>query len=102
MFDVSLERLAIHGAFEHKGCGNAVVTQCRDERNGFPASVQHFLDEPFTLRRPPIKTCDRRRHTGFIDEYQPSRIKSCLPPLQRPTGGGYVRAILLGCSQTFF
>jgi hypothetical protein len=44
----------------------------------------------------------RRRHAGFIDEYEPSRIKLRLSPLQRPSGGGHVRAILLGCPQTFF
>jgi len=31
-----------------------------------------------------------------------SRIKPLLSPLQCPTGGGDVRAILLGCPQTFF
>jgi hypothetical protein len=102
LFDVGLECFAIHGAFEHKGCGNAVVTQCCDECNGLPVSVQHFLDESFTLRRPAVQTCNRRRYAGFIDEYQPSRIKPLLSPLQRPTGGGHVRAILLGCPQAFF
>jgi hypothetical protein len=78
LFDVGLERFAIHSAFEHKGCGNPLVTQCRDEGNGLPVSVQHFLDEPFTLRCSAVQTCNRRRHAGFIDEYKPSRIKLSL------------------------
>jgi hypothetical protein len=102
LFNVGLERLAIHGAFEHKGRGNAVMTQCCDECNGLPISVQHPLDEPFTLRRPAIETCDRRRHGGFIDKYKPSLIKLRLSPLQCPTGCGHVRAVLLGRPQTFF
>jgi len=50
LFDVGFERLAIHRAFQHKGRGNAVMTQCCNECDGLPVSVQHFLDEPFTLR----------------------------------------------------
>src|SRR5271169_4705005 len=79
-----------------------VMTQCCDECNGLPVSVQHFLNEPFTLRRPAIEPCDRRRNAGFIDEYELSRIKLRLSPLQRLTGGGHVRAVLLGRPQTFF
>jgi len=102
LFDVGLERFAIHGAFQHKGGGNAVVTQRCDECNGLPVSVKHFLDEPFTPRCSAVQTGNRRRYAGFIDEYEPSRIKPLLSPLQRPSGGGHVWAILLGCPQTFF
>jgi hypothetical protein len=102
LFDVGLERFAIHGAFEHKGGGNPVVTQCCDECNGLPVSVQHFLDEPLTLRCSAVQTCNRRRYGGFIDEYELSWIELLLSPLQRPSGGGHVRAILLGCPQAFF
>jgi hypothetical protein len=61
-----------------------------------------WADEPFTLRCSAVQTCNRRRYAGFIDEYEPSRIKPLLSPLQRPSGGGHVRAILLGCPQAFF
>ena len=102
LFDIGLERFAVHGAFEYKRCSHTVVTQCGDEGDGLPISVKHFLDERFTLRCSPIQTCNRRRHGGFIDKYQPSRIEFLLSSLQSATGGGYVRAILLGCPQTFF
>jgi hypothetical protein len=101
LFDVGLESFAIHGPFEHKGGGYAVVTQRGDECNGLPVSVKHFLDEPFTLRCSAVQTGNRRRYGGFIDEYEPSRIEPLLSPPQRPTGGGHVRAILLGYSQAF-
>ena len=102
LFDVGLERFAIHGAFEHKGCSHTVVTQCGDEGNGLPISVKHFLDEPLTLRCSPIQTCNRRRYRSFIKKYELSRIKPLLSSLQSPTGGGHVWAILLGRPQTFF
>ena len=102
LFDVSLERLAIHGTFEHKGCGHSIMTQSCDECDGLPVSVQHLLDQPFSFRRPAIEARDRRRHAGFVDEHELSRIKSRLPPLQRFTGGGHVRAVLLGRPKAFF
>ena len=102
LFDVGLERFAIHGAFEDKGGGNPVVSQSCDECNGLPVSVQHFLDEPLTLRCSAVQTCNCRRYGGFIDEYEPSwiepglNLEPCLPRC------GYVRSILFGRVQAFF
>jgi hypothetical protein len=58
LFDVGLECFAIHGAFGHKECGDPLVTQCCDEGNGLPVSVQHFLDKPFTLPCSAVQTCN--------------------------------------------
>src|SRR5258708_37060185 len=68
LLDVSLERLAIQGALEHKGCGHSIMTQGCDECDGLPVSVQHLLDQPFSLRRPAIEACGRRRYAGFSRE----------------------------------
>ena len=41
LLDVGLEYIAVHCAFAHKGRGNAVVPQRRDEGKGLPVPVQH-------------------------------------------------------------
>ena len=68
----------------------------------YPLALTQLFQRTLILRRSAVQTGNRRRYSGFIDEYQPSRIKPLLSPLQRPSGGGHVRAILLGCPQTFF
>lgn len=78
------------------------MSQRSDERDCFPVPMRHLLDEPLTLRRPAIETCDRGRDAGFIDEDEPFRVKSRLLLLQGLTRGGDVRPVLLGGPQTFF
>jgi hypothetical protein len=102
LFDVGLEHLTIHRAFEHERRSNTVMAQRRDESDGFPVPMRHFLDEPLALRCSPVEAGDRRRDAGFIDEDQPLQIESWLPLLQGFTCGGDVRPVLLGGPQTFF
>ena len=102
LFDVGSKYFARHRAFEHKGCSNAVVAQRRDESNCFPVSMQHFLYEPLILRCPTVETHDRRGNGGFIEENEPPRIEVWLSPLQGPSFGSDVRAILFRGPQTFF
>jgi hypothetical protein len=64
--------------------------------------MRHFLYEPLILRCPAVETHDCRGNGRFIEENEPSWIEFWLSPLQRPTFGGDVRAILLRRSQTFF
>jgi len=78
------------------------MTQRRDESDGFPVPMRHFLDEPLALRCSPVEADDRRRDAGFIDENQPLQIKPRLLLLQGFTSGGDVRPVLLGGPQTFF
>ena len=102
LFDIGLEHLTIHRAFEHEGRSNTVMTQRRDESDGFPVPMRHFLDEPLALRCSPVEAGDRRRDAGFIDEDQSLQIKPWLLLLQGLTSGGDVRPVLLGGPQTFF
>jgi len=78
------------------------MAQRRYESNCFPVSMQDLLHEPFIPGCPAVETHDRRGNGGFIEENEPSRIEFWLSPLQRPTFGGDVRAILLRRPQTFF
>ena len=102
LFNIGLEHLTIHRAFEHEGRSNTVMAQCRDESDGFPVPMQHFLDEPLALRCSPVEAGDRCRDAGFIDEHQPLWVKPWLPLLQGLACGGDVRSVLLGGPQTFF
>ena len=102
LLDVSPECLPVHGPVEDKRGGDAIMAQRGDECDRLPVSVRHLLHQPFTSGRPAIKTCDRCRDTGFVNEYKAFRIQARLLPLQGLTGGDYVRAILLGGPQTFF
>ena len=102
LFSIGLEHLAVHRSFEHEGRGDTIVAQRSDESDGFPVAVQHCLDKPIALRRPPVETGNRCRDAGFIDEDKPFRIKPRLLLLQGLTCGGDVRPVLLGGPQTFF
>jgi len=77
-FDVGLKRFAIHGAFEHKGCGNAVVTQCCDKCNGLPVCSTFW-----TSRSP----CGARPYRRVIVVDTPvSSMNTSLLALQLPFG----------------
>jgi hypothetical protein len=54
------------------------MTQRRDESDGFPVPMRHFLDEPLALRCSPVEAGDRRRDAGFINEDQSLQIKPWL------------------------
>ena len=102
LFDISPERFAVHCPFEHERRLDTVVAQRRDERRGFPVTVQHLLDQPLAARRAAVETGDSAGYAGFIDEDEPFWIKPRLPPAQGDTPGGDVRPILLGGVQAFF
>ena len=102
LFNIGLEHLAIHGPFEHEGSGNAIMPQGCNESGSFPIAMQYLLDEALAPWRSAIEAGDVGRDAGFINEHEPLRIKSRLPPLQSLTIGGDVRPILLGGVQAFF
>lgn len=102
LFDIGLEHLAVHRSFEQEGRGHTIMAQRRDECGGLPVAVQHLLDQPLALWRAAVKTSDRGRDAGFIDEYEPLGIEPWLPPSQGLACGGDVRPILLGGVYAFF
>src|ERR1019366_7343178 len=95
LFDIGLEHLTIHRAFEHEGGSNTVMAQRRDESDGFSVPMRHFLDEPLALRCSPVEAGGCCLGACFMDEGQPLQIKSWLPLLQGFTCGRDVRPVLL-------
>ena len=102
LFDIGLERLAVHCAFEHERRRHTVVAQRGDECHGLPVAMQHLLDQALSARGAAVEAGDVAGDTGFIDENEPLGIEPWLPPSQGLAVGRDVRPVLLGRVQAFF
>ena len=102
LFDIGAEDVAVHGAIEDIGGGDAGGAQTGDESGGFPVTVGHRGQQAQAsgapARAPGHVGCCR----GLVEEHQALRIESGLAPDEGVAGLGHVRTLLLGGVQTFF
>ncbi len=71
--DIGLEDTPVHGAVNHPGCGQAVVTQPRDKGLCTPMTERGFHLEPLPSARPAPQSRHLGGCPGFIEKNQPSR-----------------------------
>ena len=68
-FDVLLEGIAVHRAFDHPGRGQAVTAQSGDKGHGFPMAVGNGGNHPLAFATAPAQTRHFGVDPGFINEH---------------------------------
>ena len=102
LLDVGSEDISGHGAFDDHGADHFVVTQASYERNCFPISERSRADQSDTSWSASSEPDQIGANGGFVDKYQPGRLKHAL--LLHPTSSGarHVRSLPFCRPQAFF
>ncbi len=102
LLDIGEEGFGVHRAVEHQRGGHARGTKAADKSGGFPVTPRRFINQSLANRTSPVAPQHIGAGSGFVDEYEPRRIKKRLLSLPRCPRCGHVRPVLLGGVQNFF
>ena len=98
--NIGAEDVAVQGAVQHLGGGNAGGAQAGHQGGGFPVTMRHWGEQTqgASAQSPGHVSCRR----GLIEKHQALRIKGGLASNKGMAGFGHVRTLLLGSVQAFF
>ena len=96
------EGVGVHGAGQQKGCGDAIVAQCGDERGGAPVAVRFGAGAALTHGGAAVTTGHFRVEAGFVEEDQPAHVPGGLLLTPALAGGDQVRSVALDGVRRFF
>jgi len=102
LLHIGQEYLAIDGTLDHHGRNHLVVTQRGDEGDRLPFSERDVADQSNASRSTSFKAHQIGAHRGFVDKYQPSRVKHTLLSHPASTRADHVRSLPFGSLQAFF
>src|SRR5271168_2037137 len=101
-FDIGEKYPSVHRPINHEGSYDCVMAQAGYQRDRLPMPMRNGADQPFTTGATAPQPHHLGAGGGFVDEYQPGRVKHELFSPPASARAGYVRPLLLRGVKGFF
>src|SRR5271154_5386978 len=101
-FDIGEKYPSVHRPINHEGSYDCVMAQAGYQRDRLAMPMRNGADQPFTTGATAPQPHHLGAGGGFVDEYQPGRVKHELFSPPASARAGYVRPLLLRGVKGFF